>query len=188
MLSTRERLPGPEIFEPGPAKTTPPARNTAIGSPRSCGTNGSPTASCSAIATTIRRSCGRTARRPRPIFRIPTPRPPAPARARRMSISKTAARRLDLFGRGFALLRLGPDAPTARAHRASGRRARRAAGQHRALRASGARRLRAPPRAGAARRPRRLARRCRARRRRRARSTWCADSPIPIRQQQGRST
>ena len=44
MLSTRERLPGPEIFQPGAGRTTPRARSTATGSPRSCGTNGSPTA------------------------------------------------------------------------------------------------------------------------------------------------
>ena len=55
--------------------------------------NGSPTASCSATATTNRRSSCRTARRRRRTSRILTCRPRGRARARRMSGSTTAARR-----------------------------------------------------------------------------------------------
>ena len=74
----------------------------------------------------------------------------------------TAARSLDLFGRGFVLLRFG-DAPTAALEQAAAD-ARRAVDGRGCRRAGGRRALWAAPGAGAARRPCRLARRCAARR------------------------
>ena len=77
-----------------------------------------------------RRHAGAAARRPRPISR---PRVPAPAR--RMPGCPTAARSLDLFGRGFVLLRLGRDAPDAESMRLAASQARRAARSDRPRRA-----------------------------------------------------
>ncbi len=123
MLATRERLPGPGYLHGWPGATTPRARNTASGSPRSCGTNGSPTASCWATATTTRPWSGRTARRRRSTSRTATTRPPGPAPARRMLWLADGRSTLDLYGRGFVLLRLGSAPPsTANIERAAAER------------------------------------------------------------------
>ena len=92
MLSTRERLPGPEIFQPGAANDA--ARKEygdwfAAIMRHEWFANGV----MLGYRYDNRRSSGPTARRRRPTCPIPTPRPRGPAPARRMSGSPTAARR-----------------------------------------------------------------------------------------------
>ena len=103
----------------------------------------------------------------RPTRRIPTRRPPGPAPARRMSGSTTAARRSTCSAAASCCCGLARRRPRLRRSSRPRRAARRAADAASTLdEPRGARGLRAPAGAGAARRPRRLARRRRACRRR----------------------
>jgi len=103
------RKPPPEIAL-GPAGDAA-AGNTGNGSRRPCGMNGSRSDSISATAMTPRRSSAG-----RPPARRSRHRPTPDARRRRarpMPGLPDGRSTLDLFGRGFALLRLGADAPRA---------------------------------------------------------------------------
>ena len=137
-------------------------KSSAPSSPRSCATNGSRSASISAIATTTRRSAGRTARRRRRTSPTATCRRRARAAARRMSGSAPGRSTLDLFGHGFALLGFGADAADVGRSDGRGPRARRPGDLHGDRPRGGGGALRTQARAGAAGRPRRLARRSRA--------------------------
>ncbi len=86
-------------------------QSRATNSPKPCATNGSRSASISAIATRARRSAGRTARRRRPTIRttyVPTARPGHRAPHALLADGRST---LDLFGRGFtsAWFRRGRD-------------------------------------------------------------------------------
>ena len=129
MLSPRtHRKPPPEMFAARPRRATPRARTMATGSPRPMrhewfmnGFHLGYRYDDSPIVVPGRHA-GAAAARPRP---IPRPRGPG-ARAPHVWLPDGRST-LDLYGRGFVLLRLGRDAPAGEGLQRAAARARRAA-------------------------------------------------------------
>ena len=161
MLSTRERLPGPEIFVPGAAND---AARKAYGEWFSDIMRNEWFANGVMLGYRYDNSPivvpdGTLAPPDLSHPYVQTARPGARAPHVWLDDGRST---LDLYGRDFILLRLGANAPSGQAIEHAARQRGVPLTERRARRTAGARRLRTPPRAGASGRPCRLARRPRA--------------------------
>ena len=110
MLSPREQKPPPEAFAPGPDGRARARRIRAPLRRRRCGANGSRSAFISATATRARPSSCQTARPSRLTRSRPMSRRRGPGHRAPHVWLAPGQSTLDLFGRGFVLLRFAEDA------------------------------------------------------------------------------